>query len=72
MLPFKLETLATKYGDMNAGWMVEFPTKFNKKFLTFDILQGGAAIAFIAILETLISAKIADGMTKTKHDAVCY
>ncbi len=67
-LPFKLSTLQSAYGDMNPGWMVEFPTSFNKKMVSFDIVQGSAAIAFIAILETLISAKIADGMTKTKHD----
>jgi SulP family sulfate permease len=68
----KLETLLSKYPEMDkgAGYMVVFPfAKFDKKYLTFDIVQGGAAIAFIAILETLISAKIADGMTKTKHDA---
>ena len=36
---------------------------FNK-----DVFYSSIAVAFIAVLETLISARLADEMTKTHHD----
>lgn len=61
-LPFTLETLGSKYPDMDAA-LFSLPAPH------FDpsLIMAGFAVALVAILETLISAKIADGMTKTKH-----
>ncbi len=63
MLPFTLDTLQTKFGDIES-------TFFQIPVFTFDYALLGAAmtVALIAILETMISAKIADGMTKTKYN----
>ncbi len=63
-LPFSVQTLFTKYGDLQAT-LFSFP-HFGTEFFNFALWKAGAAIAVIAILETLISAKIADKMTKTK------
>jgi sulfate permease, SulP family len=68
LIPFALETLQTKYGNLDAGYMFFFPTGFTTSMLSANMIKGGMAISFIAMLETLISAKIADGMTKTKHN----
>ena len=63
LIPYGLQTLGMKFPDMSAK-LFELPT------LQFDpsLLTAGLAVAFVAILETMISAKIADGMTKTRHD----
>ncbi len=66
VLDFPLQTLYTKYGDLHAT-LFSLP-HFGREFLNFTLWKAGAAIAVIAILETLISAKIADKMTKTKFD----
>ncbi len=62
-IPISLETLGMKYGDMNFQLftMPHF-------FYSAALLKASLVIALIAILETMLSAKIADGMTKTKHD----
>ncbi len=58
-----LETLGMKYGEMNFHLfaMPHF-------FYSAALLRASLVIALIAILETMLSAKIADGMTKTRHD----
>ena len=63
MIPLQINTLALKYPDLGAK-IFDFPT------FTFDrsLITAGLTVAIIAILETMISAKIADGMTKTKHN----
>ncbi|KKQ44237.1 MAG: Sulfate transporter [Candidatus Moranbacteria bacterium GW2011_GWC2_37_8] len=61
----EFQTLFSKFGDIS-GNLLALPNiswTLNK-----DILLGAAAISVVAILETLMSAKIADGMTKTKHN----
>jgi SulP family sulfate permease len=62
-LPMTLDTLATKYTDIH-------PSIFAIPDLSFssEMILPAFAIAIVAILETMISAKIADGMTGTKHD----
>lgn len=66
LLNIPLQTLFSKYGDLHATlWSIPH---FGREFLNFALWKAGAAIALIAILETLISAKIADKMTKTKFD----
>lgn len=62
LIPLKLITLGSKYPDLT-GKLFTMPQ------FTFEtsLISAGAAIAVVAILETMISAKIADGMTKTHH-----
>jgi SulP family sulfate permease len=63
LLPWSLQTLSTKYGEINAT-VFQLPV-FQFRFA---YLIPAFCIAVISILETLVSARIADGMTKTKHD----
>lgn len=65
-LPFELQTLATKFGDLK-GSLISIP-HFSFSFVNFSLVKASFAIALVAILETLISAKIADGMTKTRFN----
>lgn len=66
VIPFSLQTLATKFGDMQPT--LALLPHFSLSMLNIHVIKAAFAIALIAILETLISAKIADGMTKTKFD----
>lgn len=65
VIGFQFQTLYSKFGNIS-GNLLSLP----KITFTFnqDILLGAVAISVIAILETLMSAKIADSMTKTKHN----
>ena len=42
--------------------------ELDSRIFSFGILTSSFGVAFIAILETLISARIADGMTRTEHN----
>jgi sulfate permease, SulP family len=59
----ELQTLGSKFGDIKFSL-------FNMPHLVFSasMIETAAVIALIAILETMLSAKIADGMTRTKHN----
>jgi SulP family sulfate permease len=62
-IPFlKLTTLGSMFGDISFQ-LFQLPR------VEFDpaMLVPAAAIALVAILETMLSAKISDGMTHTKH-----
>lgn len=63
LIPFRLQTLGEKFPDMSLK-IFTLPT------FHFDLPLFSAAIgvALIAIIETMLSAKIADGMTRTKHN----
>lgn len=63
MVPFVLQTLGQKFPTMSSA-IIAVP-KFS-----FDssLIIAGITVAVVAILETMISAKIADVMTKTKHE----
>lgn len=63
-LPFSLQTLETRYGNIS-GSLIHFP-QFTTKLFNTSAMVTVLAVALIAVLETLISAKIADGMTKTR------
>jgi len=63
-LPFTVSTLYTKYGNLDLH-LFSFPT-FSLSSINLAIIQNAAVVMFVVVLETLISAKIADGMTKTK------
>jgi SulP family sulfate permease len=62
----QFQTLFSKFGDIsgNLGSFARIPFILNK-----EIIIGALAVSLVAILETLLSAKIADGMTKTKHSS---
>jgi SulP family sulfate permease len=62
---FRLQTLQSTYGDLDMK-LFELP----RFAVSTDIFVTALAVAVVAILETLISAKIADGMGKTadKYD----
>lgn len=62
-IPLVLRTLGSRYPDMQAR-LFELP------ILTWhtSLIPAAFGVALIAILETMISAKIADGMTKTRYD----
>lgn len=63
----KFQTLHSKFGDIVGSQIFQTPSlSFN--FLDTNLFKAALAIAVVAILETLISAKIADGMTKTKSN----
>lgn len=66
MLPFQLQTLATKFGEIPSN-IANFPN-FSWAVLNKELFLTSLTVALVAILETLISAKIADGMTRTKSD----
>lgn len=77
-LPFHFQTIGTKYPGLSGNLFV-LPHLANLFSNTsFSVLSGFAqialivkassVIAFVAVLETLISAKTADGMTKTKFN----
>ncbi len=62
--PLRIETLGSKFGAIKPV-LIMFPSF---SFGTYLVVPG-LVIAFVALIETMLSAKIADVMTKTKHDA---
>lgn len=58
----ELQTLASRFGDISFRFFEAPHFGFS-----YFMVQTSAVVALIAILETLLSAKIADGMTRTKH-----
>lgn len=64
-IPLAIATLGMRYSDLSPKLLlpVSLAGGFNRSLLITAI-----TVALIAILETMLSAKIADGMTKTKHD----
>ena len=65
VLPINIPTLFSKYGALTLRL---FPTAFPKLFITRDLLQSASVIAIIAIIETMLSAKVANLMTKTRFN----
>lgn len=62
-MPFKLATLGSIFGKISFTFF-----QVPHLQITSSLLITAAAIALVAILETMLSAKISDGMTRTKHD----
>ena len=60
------QTLHTRFGEIGSK-IYQMPN-FPIYFIDINLLKTAFAIAVIAILETLISAKIADNMTNTKSN----
>jgi SulP family sulfate permease len=63
LIPIQIITLGDKFPSIE-------PTLFQapKLALSTEMIVPVLTISIVAILETMISAKIADGMTKTKHN----
>ncbi len=62
-LPFSLQTLQSKYPTISPMLF-----KFHAFHFAPSLVIPALTIAVVAILETMISARIADGVTKTKHN----
>jgi MFS superfamily sulfate permease-like transporter len=65
-LATKFPNLAFSLGEFN--WFGSFTTHYKSFSFWQQLGINGFMIAAIAILETMISAKIADKMTNTKFD----
>lgn len=63
LLSFKLVTLSDLFSNLNFH-LWQFP----QLSFSYAMIGSGASIAVVAILETMLSAKIADGMTRTKYN----
>lgn len=63
ILPLPIATLGSKFGALQLQ-LFQMP----KLYFSMELLTASLTIAVVAILETLLSAKIADGMTHTKHN----
>lgn len=63
LLPFTLQTLGMKFPTIQPVFF-----RLPSFHLSHVFLVPSFTIAVVAILETMISAKIADGVTRTKHD----
>ena len=62
MLPFVLPTLNSLYPNIDVNLFIPYTLSFNT-----GMVVPALAIALVAIIETMVSAKIADGMTRTKY-----
>lgn len=61
--------LKDKYPEMKSPAIWDFEWMSNKKNIRFwDVLIGSAEVSFVAVLETLISGRIADNRTGTRFD----
>lgn len=67
IIGLSLQTLHTKFGEIGSS-IFQMPN-FSMNFMDAGLIKASVAISVVAILETLISAKIADSMTKTKADS---
>lgn len=63
VIPLTIATLGTKFGVLQFH-LFEMP----KFYFSAELLTTSITVAIVAILETMLSAKIADGMTHSKHD----
>lgn len=62
-LPFQVDTLGDVFGSISVHLFVR-----PQIFWDASLISTGFTVALVAILETMLSAKVADGMTKTKHN----
>ncbi len=66
LLPLAITTLHSKYGALQAT-LIQVPT-FSLPPLSMNLLKAAFTVAVVAVLETLLSAKIVDGMTGTRFN----
>ncbi len=65
-MPFTLQTLGSRYSDLSSQLFI-FPNLVNASY-DLNFITTALTVALIAIIETMLSARIADSMTKTKHN----
>jgi SulP family sulfate permease len=65
IIPVHLQTLGSKYSNLS-GQLFIFPD-FSFHF-DWAFISAAITVSLIAIIETMLSARIADSMTKTKHN----
>lgn len=65
ILPLNIQTLGSKYSDLSAQLFMLPRFSLN---LDRSLFIASFTVALIAIIETMLSARIADSMTKTKHN----
>lgn len=63
LIILNLQTLETKFSNLDPH--IIMPTSY---IFSVKLILPALTIALISIIETMISARIADGMTKTKHN----
>jgi len=63
ILSQSIQTLESKFANLSPHLMLPFSWSLSIKYIIPAL-----TIAIISIIETMISARIADGMTKTKHN----
>jgi len=65
VLPLSIQTLDSRYSDLTPALFMlpKFTFSFDRSFLSALF-----TVSLIAIIETMLSARIADSMTKTKHN----
>ena len=64
ILPYSFDTIFTKFGNISLH-LFQMPNFGNNAF-NMTVIKAAPLVAIVTILETLLSAKVADGMTKTK------
>lgn len=62
LIPIAIRTLGSLYPTMSFSPYLAHSFTFSP-----NLIGPAMAVALVAILETMLSAKVADGMTKTKH-----
>lgn len=63
IIPIDLQTLQSRFSDLQPKLFLSSSFIFSPR-----LIIPALTVALISILETMISARIADGMTKTKHN----
>lgn len=67
LLPFTVQTLFTKYGEFHAT-LIQIPSFPLSSIMSVEFAKVVFTVAVVAVLETLLSAKIADTMTNTRFN----
>lgn len=65
LIPIQVPTLYSKFGLLSLSLI---PKHLPKVLVTVPMFQAASVIAFIAIIETMLSAKVASIMTKTRFN----
>lgn len=67
-IPLEFQTLGTKFGEITPKLFSIQKMSLPTQGVILSLILPAFTIALISILETMISARIADGITKTKHN----
>ncbi len=67
LIPLTLATIQSRYGTIPSSIII-FPPQLEHFVFNKELITASITVAIVAILETLLSGKIADGMTKTRFN----